>query len=55
MKGSPKAKGGARVSQAELWGKVVPGRRNRDGEEPKRWRKREEASVATAGDQGRGS
>lgn len=42
------------MSQAELWGEVVPGRRNRDGKVPKRQRKREEASVATAGDQGRG-
>lgn len=43
------------MSQAELWGEVVPGRRNRDGEAPKRQRKREEASVATAGEQGGGA
>lgn len=31
---STKAKGGGRGSRAELWGKVFPGKRNRDGKEP---------------------
>lgn len=41
------------MSQAELGGELVPGRRNRDGEEPRCERKRVEASVAMAGDQRR--
>lgn len=41
------------MSQAELWSKVVPGRRNRDGKEPRWERNRQEVSVATAGEQER--